>query len=427
MACLHPKTLSNPRYREDVPISSSNLPYVLVPCGHCYYCQKQKVNTKALLVKHEMSYNFQVASFVTLTFDEQHVPERNLYCDFTNDGQMLLSYDFDKTILQKFIKRVRRYIDYHNLGIKFKYIAVGEFGHLRGRCHYHLIMIGVSADVIRPIIEKCWKLGRMIDVKDCDDKASYYCTKYMTKAENNLWYAPNSDNYFFNALLREIKSQKDCELPPGQQPISSVTPQVKDLTTCKYCPLLPQMKQIILNCKRKVKQKYNNAHKVAFGWSSIGLGKQVCLDNYRQWLSLGYIPVGQSKDGKLLKSAIPRNYKNYIKSDLENMLDIRWQKHSYTDLFPSQFSWLSDFVSGLHSEGFKTFMADCGCKHYDFINFERDIACTSHGRNFFVSMFAWYNRYRQWRSERTFDIDKKSDEHYELHIRPLKYVAGFVL
>lgn len=425
MACLHPKTLPNPRYNEAMPTSSSNLPYILVPCGHCFYCQKQKVNTKALLVKHEMSANYQVASFVTLTFAEEYVPKRNVYCDFTRDGQLLQSYDFDKTILQKFVKRVRRYIDYHKLGLRFKYIAVGEFGHLRGRCHYHLIMIGVSAQIITPIIEKCWRFG-IFDVKDCDDKASFYCTKYMTKSESKLWFAPNSDNYYFNALLREIKVQKTKDVPPGQKPISSVKYQVNDMTTCRYCPLLPQMKQIILNCKRLSKQRFNNAHRVAFGWSSIGLGKSTCLQNFRQWLSLGYIPNGQKKDGTLIKSPIPRNYRNYIKDFMSNKLDSRWMKYTFTDLFPSQFSWLQDFVSNIRSEGFKTFLADNKVS-YDFINFDKELALTSHPRNFIVSMFAWYNRYRTWCVERTLDTDLKSDEFYERSIRPQKYVAGFVL
>ena len=123
MSCLYPKSLKNPLYNSSLAKSSTNLPYISVPCGHCFYCRKSKVSEKALIVKHEMSANYQVASFLTLTYNDAHLPRKNVFCN-PADGEYLQSFDFDKSDLQKFIKRVRRYIDYHNLGIKFKYHVI---------------------------------------------------------------------------------------------------------------------------------------------------------------------------------------------------------------------------------------------------------------------------------------------------------------
>lgn len=97
-----------------------------VPCGQCFGCRKLKQKEWSLRLKHELHY-FEDACFITLTYDEMHVPE--------NDS-------LRKTDLQKFFKRLRK--DLSKKGKKIKYFACGEYGKDFGRPHYHAIIFGLS-------------------------------------------------------------------------------------------------------------------------------------------------------------------------------------------------------------------------------------------------------------------------------------------
>ena len=401
MTCLYPKSLKNPLYNTSLAKSSTNLPYISVPCGHCYYCRKSKVSEKALIVKHEMSANFQVASFLTLTYNDSHLPRKNLFCN-PADGEYFQSYDFDKSDLQLFIKRVRRYIDYHNLGIKFKYLAVGEFGHKYGRCHYHMILIGVAAKVIDPIIDKCWKKG-FYKVVDCDDHASYYCTKYMSKSETSVWWSPSSPRHDFNAVLKAMKRQRfsprpDMQYPRFKRRKIDCYPNPTGEKLCGCCRVLQQMREIVINCSRQTKKIYNNAYRVAFGWSSTGLGKSTCLKYYHQWVSDGYI-ASYDKDNNLIKRAIPRNYRNYMLKDVKSFLSAQ-DTSTYSDIFPSNNSWLQSFISDVSSEGFKTYLSSQGKfslrSDLDYLDFKRTLPNVCINMHFYQDLKSIFLEYRLW-------------------------------
>lgn len=77
--------------------------------------------------------------FVTLTFDDSHLPET------VEDAQRLL---------QNFLRRLKR--KYANLGLDAKYIYVLEYGQLHNRLHIHLIL---SGGITKEGLEKIWGLG----------------------------------------------------------------------------------------------------------------------------------------------------------------------------------------------------------------------------------------------------------------------------
>ena len=112
-----------------------------VPCGKCYHCRITKVNewcTRMVLESKARKYTY----FVTLTYSDrcEHTdvfaetyPQRNSCNSFGKSQNTPLV--ICKSHLQKFFKRLRK-----NTCIKFKYFAVGEYGHTYGRPHYHFIL-----------------------------------------------------------------------------------------------------------------------------------------------------------------------------------------------------------------------------------------------------------------------------------------------
>lgn len=147
-----------------------------VPCGKCPPCLKRRANGWAFrLKKHDM--NAISAHFVTLTFNTDHVPIT------PGAGYMTL----DKVVLQKFFKRLRkRYPKDHP---KISYYAVGEYGGIKYRPHYHIILFNADRDNI----EAAWqaippgstsKIPTPIGSIDCGSVTSAsigYTLKYMCK------------------------------------------------------------------------------------------------------------------------------------------------------------------------------------------------------------------------------------------------------
>lgn len=98
--------------------------------------------------------------FVTLTFDEEHLPA----------GGYL-----EKRELQLFIKRLREKFS----PTKIRYFAVGEYGDQTWRPHYHLILFGVSPTE-HQVIQSCWNLG-FIQVGTAESASMQYITGYVLK------------------------------------------------------------------------------------------------------------------------------------------------------------------------------------------------------------------------------------------------------
>lgn len=95
-------------------------------CGQCMECLISRSNEWAYRCSLEASL-YEKNCMITLTYNEDNCPKDN----------RLVKQD-----LQKFIKRLRRIIEPSN----FKYFACGEYGDLKGRPHYHIIIFGWRPD-----------------------------------------------------------------------------------------------------------------------------------------------------------------------------------------------------------------------------------------------------------------------------------------
>lgn len=160
-----------------------NFQNINVPCGHCLNCLIKKQSQIEFLAKKELRYNYQSgksASFVTLTYDDNHIPY--------NENGFITLYRQD---VKNFIKNMRRQIEYHGYDIKFKYLYCGEYGDgshsssVSGvstcRPHYHIVFIGLSPEQAKAFTKKLWKNG-LCDIGPLSAGGIRYLCKYMTKS-----------------------------------------------------------------------------------------------------------------------------------------------------------------------------------------------------------------------------------------------------
>lgn len=100
--------------------------YRLVPCGRCYQCRNQAVDdwtVRCFAEYKESLFTF----FYTLTFNNVHLPHYDvLPC-------------FSKTVIQLFLKRLRKSLTKYDDRIKLRYFIASELGEHTHRPHYHAL------------------------------------------------------------------------------------------------------------------------------------------------------------------------------------------------------------------------------------------------------------------------------------------------
>ncbi len=200
MACFHPNhihTYVNPSGEVVTKfdggaglLTASDLYYknpgdfhVLVPCGRCMGCRMDRSRAWADRMLLELADNDYKAIFVTLTYDEAHVPlvrprdsgyyflpgdDESTY--LSNDETWLLdACDVPKTRTlrvrdtQLFFKRLRKAFS----GVRIRYFLAGEYGPKTQRPHYHAIIYGLTvSDFPDSIVLKYNDLGQPLFQSD---------------------------------------------------------------------------------------------------------------------------------------------------------------------------------------------------------------------------------------------------------------------
>lgn len=137
--CLKPIQILNPHYNsvgfrsefgELVTVPThllSHRRYIEVPCGHCADCRNTYYNSllQRCIVEASTSYMY----FVTLTYDNQHIP----YVDINNDRIFYLDYSHIQLMFKRFRKR-------NILDREYRYICVNEYGDKKHRPHAHILI-----------------------------------------------------------------------------------------------------------------------------------------------------------------------------------------------------------------------------------------------------------------------------------------------
>ena len=174
-------------------------PIYQVPCGHCRGCLADRSRDWVVRNQKELDSCHGVASFLTLTYDAEHLPQ----------GGVLVKRD-----LQLFLKRLRTYCPE-----TIRFFASGEYGSRSARPHYHLIVYGLyfSVDdrkngVAGALISKIWGKG-ICYVGDVNAHSiSYVCRYVLKKADGfkvensvpefvNMSRNPGIGSDFFQAIV----------------------------------------------------------------------------------------------------------------------------------------------------------------------------------------------------------------------------------
>lgn len=97
------------------------------------------------------------ASFVTLTYSDEFLPDAG---------------SLEPRDLQLFLKRVRKHK-------ALRFFAVGEYGDLSERPHYHVVMYGMSVED-GDLLQRCWGAG-FVDVRELTQELAQYAAGYVVK------------------------------------------------------------------------------------------------------------------------------------------------------------------------------------------------------------------------------------------------------
>jgi len=116
--------------------------FIEIPCGKCSGCRLQRSREWANRCMLELEYH-KSSYFVTLTYDDSHVPI-HYYAD-PETGEALPSMSLVKRDFQLFMKRLRK-----KFGEGIRFFASGEYGSLTFRPHYHAIIFGLELHDLVP-------------------------------------------------------------------------------------------------------------------------------------------------------------------------------------------------------------------------------------------------------------------------------------
>lgn len=226
--CINPKT-----------IKQKNGEYILVPCGKCVECTKDKQNDTAVMCVREAEKCGSMA-FITLTYSNDNIPmyfsiatvdeedgsmewsstptrlpedlekqwheiyfkdpQRTCFgfelahCD-DEDYDYIVSPSLCRDDVQRWLKRARiNYKRHHGEDLNFKYICCGEYGTNKGRPHYHLGIFGLTKEQVWEITDDWRKNYGHADIKciqrfngkagvDNYEAVSKYIGKYIAKGD----------------------------------------------------------------------------------------------------------------------------------------------------------------------------------------------------------------------------------------------------
>lgn len=123
---------------EDGSLGKIIVPYqnlMKIPCGKCIGCKFDYTKQWSDRMILELDDNDGKAIFVTLTYDNLHVP----YAVDDDDG-LPVSLSLKKRDFQLFMKRLRKCFSDKSI----RFFACGEYGGRTLRPHYHAILFGLS-------------------------------------------------------------------------------------------------------------------------------------------------------------------------------------------------------------------------------------------------------------------------------------------
>lgn len=163
--------------------------YQDIPCGQCLGCRMDYSRKWADRLMLE-SQNHKFTWFVTLTYDDLHLPVSARSDPHTGE---VLKYvpTLRKRDVQLFMKRLRKAID----PAKVRFYCSGEYGSKTFRPHYHLILFGLELNDLKfykvneihqpyytsEFLSRCWNDQGYVVVAPASYETMLYTSRYVTK------------------------------------------------------------------------------------------------------------------------------------------------------------------------------------------------------------------------------------------------------
>lgn len=191
-------------------------PDFFIPCGKCEGCRATARSDWAIRIFHE-SQNWDRNCFVTLTYDDQHLPP-----------------EIRKDDIQNFIKRLRKQSDR-----KIRYYAVGEYGEQTRRPHYHIVIFNedfMSSRYYYSIsdsmygnseLQRTWGMGQ-VTISELNMARAKYTAGYVTKKINDqdtfslMSRKPAIGRYWFDEHKDNIRRLEKVVVDGKEYPIPKV-------------------------------------------------------------------------------------------------------------------------------------------------------------------------------------------------------------
>lgn len=176
--CYYPISIINPSKYVDIHRKDRFI--LQVPCGKCAECQKTKSLEWNFRTYYEFLRIFELggdnfAYFDTLTYDDEHLP-------FMSDiiPELPRVPCFRSIDLVNFLKNLRTNLSrkFHIDKDAFSYFICSEYGSLRGRPHYHMLLFmrcKIDPLKLSALVSKLWKYGRTDGIPF---QSSFYVMKH---------------------------------------------------------------------------------------------------------------------------------------------------------------------------------------------------------------------------------------------------------
>ncbi len=164
-----------------------------IPCGKCIGCKLDYSRNWATRLMIEARDYGQDNAFLTLTYDQDHYPK---------DGKINLKH------IQNFLKRLR---NKYGKGLRVAYS--GEYGKETHRAHYHMIVLGIKIDDLRPFngnlstsqtVDRIWKMGGVMIGKVTFNSCAYVARYLLKKAgdEETFFHASRKPGLGYEYLQK---------------------------------------------------------------------------------------------------------------------------------------------------------------------------------------------------------------------------------
>ena len=222
MPCFHPlhgyKSKKNGAW-----ISEANAPLkhtlepLTIPCSKCTGCRAEYSRQWAMRILHEHQHTNERSSFITLTYNDTHLPQLGT----------LIKKDF-----QDFMKRLREpNVKLNWYPDKIRFYHCGEYGENFGRPHYHAILFNCVFTDLRPLpkkprkeqlytsltLEKIWGKGHVSIGKVTFESAAYVAAYVQKKINGPMKKEHYEIRYDWSPIDKQTGEQQKIQNKFGKE------------------------------------------------------------------------------------------------------------------------------------------------------------------------------------------------------------------